>query len=234
MAIDKIKALKFENPASGGTQLDMFPTETNPAQDYLAAKGVSFENLDTASIRGDSGVITLTTNGVDRTVTDTAGLQTHTGQFKLVDGTQGVTKVLTSDANGLASWQQTMTANATEVSATATATVNSSTDALITGMTFTPSVTGTYLILFSCDINSGTAGAAISVSYYFNGAQAANSLRKIIPFAGGTLTTGSARACVSINDINACTAGQAVEVRWSISSGSATTASRTLDVIRLF
>lgn len=47
MAVDKVKPLKIENPASGGTQTDSFPTETNPAQDYLAAKGIAFENLNT-------------------------------------------------------------------------------------------------------------------------------------------------------------------------------------------
>lgn len=46
MAVDKIKALKMENPSSGGTQTDPFPTETNPLQDYIAAKGLAFENND--------------------------------------------------------------------------------------------------------------------------------------------------------------------------------------------
>lgn len=44
---DKIKPLKIENPATGGTQTDPFPVETNPAQDYLAAKGLALENSDT-------------------------------------------------------------------------------------------------------------------------------------------------------------------------------------------
>lgn len=43
--IDKIKPLKIET-AIDGTQTDPFPTEANPAQDYVAAKGVSFENSD--------------------------------------------------------------------------------------------------------------------------------------------------------------------------------------------
>lgn len=44
---DKVKPLKIENAATGGTQTDPFPVETNPTQDYLAAKGIAFENLDT-------------------------------------------------------------------------------------------------------------------------------------------------------------------------------------------
>lgn len=47
MAVDKVKALKIENASTGGTQTDPFPTETNPTQDYLSAKGISFEGLDT-------------------------------------------------------------------------------------------------------------------------------------------------------------------------------------------
>jgi len=45
--VDKVKPLKIENPATGGTDTDLFPTETNPVQDYLATKGLAFENLDT-------------------------------------------------------------------------------------------------------------------------------------------------------------------------------------------
>jgi len=44
---DKVKPLKIENSATGGTQNDPFSVETNPTQDYLAAKGIAFENSDT-------------------------------------------------------------------------------------------------------------------------------------------------------------------------------------------
>lgn len=43
---DKVKPLKIESPSTGGTQVDPFPVETNPAQDYLASKGIAFENND--------------------------------------------------------------------------------------------------------------------------------------------------------------------------------------------
>lgn len=42
--VDKIKPLKLENSLTGGTELDMFPTEADPSADYVAAKGLSFEN----------------------------------------------------------------------------------------------------------------------------------------------------------------------------------------------
>ena len=44
---DKVKALKIENALTGGTQSDPYPVEADPTQDYLAAKGISFENSDT-------------------------------------------------------------------------------------------------------------------------------------------------------------------------------------------
>lgn len=45
--VDKVKPLKLENSALGGTENDVFPTETDPTEDYGAFKGISFENLDT-------------------------------------------------------------------------------------------------------------------------------------------------------------------------------------------
>lgn len=47
MPIDKVKPLKMESSATGGTETDFYPTETDPAEDYLATKGVSFEGLET-------------------------------------------------------------------------------------------------------------------------------------------------------------------------------------------
>lgn len=121
----------------------------------------------------------------------------------------------------------------TEFEATATTSTNTSsgTDALMNSMTLTLAA-GTYIAWFSCDINSPTAGAAISVSLYNNAVQIADSLRKIIPFSGGTLTSGSARGCVAINKVVTVSTGN-LEVRWSTSSGTVTAASRTLTVLRV-
>jgi len=48
--VDKIKPLKIESPVDG-TQNDMgFYTETSPNEDYVAAKGIAFENSDTRLI----------------------------------------------------------------------------------------------------------------------------------------------------------------------------------------
>lgn len=55
--VDLCRPLKIENPSEGGTQTDPFPTETDPAIDYLNAKGVAFEAAGTALIQGASGVL---------------------------------------------------------------------------------------------------------------------------------------------------------------------------------
>ena len=43
---DKIKPLGMESPSLGGTETSPFPTELDPTEDYVAAKGVAFENND--------------------------------------------------------------------------------------------------------------------------------------------------------------------------------------------
>lgn len=44
--VDKVQPLKLENPALGGTEIDVFPTEADPTEDYLACKGIAFEDND--------------------------------------------------------------------------------------------------------------------------------------------------------------------------------------------
>ena len=62
--VDKVKPLKIED-STNGTQANMFPTETDTTADYLACKGISFENSDTRLIDlNGSGVLQFTdTNG---------------------------------------------------------------------------------------------------------------------------------------------------------------------------
>lgn len=56
--VDKVKPLKIEE-AIDGTQVDPFPTETDPSQDYLSAKGISFTNNDTITISESSSNIVI-------------------------------------------------------------------------------------------------------------------------------------------------------------------------------
>lgn len=119
-----------------------------------------------------------------------------------------------------------------QVTATGTITAGTGADALMTSMTLTPPA-GTYLALFSCDCNSSTVGAATSYSLYVGGTQQAASLIKVQPNDGGTLSSGAARCGVGINFIVTVDGTQAVEVRWSASSGTNQSAARVLNLLRV-
>lgn len=119
-----------------------------------------------------------------------------------------------------------------EVSATASITAGTGADTLMTGMTLTP-VAGTYLAVFSCDIDCATTGAVTSVSIYVGGTQKADSLRKVAPFDGGALSATSARCGVSTNGYVTVNGSQAIEIRWSASTGTNTAAARTLNLLRV-
>ncbi len=54
--VDKVKPLKFETSADG-TQVDIYPTETNPEEDYIAAKGFSFGNSNSYLMERVGGII---------------------------------------------------------------------------------------------------------------------------------------------------------------------------------
>lgn len=47
---DKVKPLKLESSSTGGTENDFFQTECDPTEDYVAVKGVAFENNDNRTI----------------------------------------------------------------------------------------------------------------------------------------------------------------------------------------
>lgn len=119
-----------------------------------------------------------------------------------------------------------------EASAAGSATAPTGADTLIAGMTLTP-VAGTYLVWFSCDLNSVNAGAVVSVSIYVGGIQKADSLRKVMPFAGGTLTSGSQRVGIATNGLVTVNGSQAIEMRWSTSSNAPTAADRTMNILRV-
>lgn len=53
--VDKIKPLKMESPAGGGTEFDMSPTEVDPSEDYSAVKGVAFEDSDSTLLDLSAG-----------------------------------------------------------------------------------------------------------------------------------------------------------------------------------
>lgn len=54
--VDKTRPLKIEDTGSGGMN-DFLPTEMNPSEDYVSAKGIALEESDNTRIEGNSGVM---------------------------------------------------------------------------------------------------------------------------------------------------------------------------------
>jgi len=51
--MDKVRPLKIENLTQGSQDDNGYPTELNPAEDYVSCKGISFEDSDTHAIDKD-------------------------------------------------------------------------------------------------------------------------------------------------------------------------------------
>lgn len=63
--VDKIKPLKIESTVGGGNDNNLFPTETDPSQDYASLKGISFTGADNRLIDlNGSGQLQMTDSRV--------------------------------------------------------------------------------------------------------------------------------------------------------------------------
>lgn len=120
----------------------------------------------------------------------------------------------------------------TQITDTSNATTSSGTDVLLTTMTNTP-VSGTWLVQFNGSTTSNAAGMAISFSIFVNGVQDAGSLIKVIPADGGALSSGSGRAVCTCIGTAVVNGSQAIEIRWSTSTGTATCHARRLILTRI-
>lgn len=120
----------------------------------------------------------------------------------------------------------------TEVSATASVTAGTGAAALLTGMTITP-VSGTYLVWFSCALTCSTTGATTTFAIHVGGTQKADSVRIVAPFDGGAASSLAARCGVAINGLVTVNGSQAIEIRWNASSGTNSTSTRTMNILRV-
>lgn len=60
--VDKVHPLKIESTSTGGGQNDLLPTEMNSTSDYVATKGIAFENSDAQTLDVESGALTSSLN----------------------------------------------------------------------------------------------------------------------------------------------------------------------------
>jgi hypothetical protein len=120
-------------------------------------------------------------------------------------------------------------ADVSQATDTANATLNSATYTLLTGMTLSPAA-GTYLALFSTSAD-GVSGSIIDTSLFVGGAQIAHTERSVTQEAS-IPNTAFVHAIVAKVTV---TAGQAVEVRWKNSgtAGNITAYQRTLTLYKV-
>lgn len=116
-------------------------------------------------------------------------------------------------------------------SSTTTATTCATGSTTVTGISITP-VAGTYLIVYSTDVNSANGGTVVTFNIDQGGSAIAITQRKFMPFAGGTLTSGNQRIPFSVNTIQALS-GSAITVTCLTSASTATTANSELNLVRL-
>jgi hypothetical protein len=107
----------------------------------------------------------------------------------------------------------------TEVTSTATNTTTSLTDVLIPSMTMTPGA-GNYKAMFSAVWRGSTSSVNVTFSYYVNGVLVAASERAT------RVTAGGADMTMTMIKLLTAGAGQAVEVRWRVSTGTGTIINR--------
>ena len=92
--VDKVKPLKIET-ATDGTEMNMLPTETDPATDYVSAKGVALENDDNTRVEKNvSGEVQFVDSDGTRSTK-----QLRTASENIYDNTNsGFTAVTVQDA----------------------------------------------------------------------------------------------------------------------------------------
>ena len=112
-----------------------------------------------------------------------------------------------------------------QVSATADTTTSNTSDVLVDSMTITPGA-GDYHIWFSGSVES-SATSYQYVSLYVNGVQLAHTEREI--YTEGSITNTSFPVATHAR-VTGVGAGQAIEVRWRTTTGTATMHERTLMV----
>lgn len=114
-----------------------------------------------------------------------------------------------------------------------TATTITTTNAVISGMTYTAPALGTYLVTFSGNVTAGSnAGAVLTIAIYVGGSQNTQSLRTIEPYSSAGFAVFTNSTAVT-NAVFTAAAGQAITIQGTASAGTYTMGARELDVVRL-
>lgn len=128
--------------------------------------------------------------------------------------------------------EETTTKNVvTEVSATSSTTTTSTSNVLLNSMTLTPTA-GSYFVTFSTTVDHSAQNRPIEMSIYVGGSQQSASVRSVITRVN-SIGAISLTACVTTQGVVTVNGSQAIEIRWSTTSGTATAYQRTMSILRL-
>lgn len=174
---DKVKPLKMETSIDG-TQNDMFPTEANPSQDYLSAKGVAFENSDTRLIDLDgSGNIQI----LD--ATETTAIQLHKfrdAAFNTFDNT-GTTLVATNVQAAIEELDSTVEIGPAgeSVAANTTQVTSSNTYIVINSMSIVAPLAGNWTVQFNAQFEASSNNAEYQIAIFVDAVEQPDSIRVV-------------------------------------------------------
>jgi hypothetical protein len=139
------------------------------------------------------------------------GLQGATGATGPAGAPQGSPGVTGATGPGL---------TITELSATDAPTTTSTTDVVVANLTTTPGA-GNYLLTANINWSGSSASLVATFSIYVNGVQVTGSERNIRVTAGGAGMAG-----VLYEYVTGVNAGEIVEIRWRVSTGTGTLGNR--------
>jgi hypothetical protein len=114
----------------------------------------------------------------------------------------------------------------TEVNAVDAPTTTSTTDVAIGSLTITPGA-GTYFAISTVSWSGSTSSLNGTFSFYANAVQVTNSERPV------RVTAGGANMTTSLSEVITVTAGQAIDVRWRVSTGTGTLGNRNLILVKV-
>lgn len=86
MAIDRVRPLKIESSTTGGTQLNLRPTDLDPTQDFVDCKGIAFNNTENTRIAENSGAIQLYTSNTLQASLSSGGALSLTNALGISSG----------------------------------------------------------------------------------------------------------------------------------------------------
>ncbi len=218
-----INAFNSNLSGSNNTALGSFTRVSTDTLSNATAIGVQAEvgasnSMVLGSIAGVNNATANTKVGIGTTTP--AALLDVVGTIKITDGTQGLGKVLTSNANGLASWQ---TAAASGVSTVGAIAATSNANGAV--------ITGNSLSLAPAD--SANGGVVTTGTQKFSGAKTFNSDLKVnglnVGRGGGNIGTNTAlgNAALSANTIGTYNSANGINALSSNTTGSNNTANGT-------